>query len=93
MRDAATDDSNQRLTNEQPTTGDIVLWLDLAQDNQQDQASVRASVPPGAEITAPSLRQQAIGPRIESSSPVSTVAERAWCLFSIGRSPCQTVFL
>lgn len=31
-------------------TADIVLWLDLAEDNQQDEASVRGSVPPGAEI-------------------------------------------
>lgn len=31
-------------------TTDIVLWLDLADENQQDEASVRASVPPGAEI-------------------------------------------
>jgi len=50
MRDVATDDSNQRLTNEQPPAGDIVLWLDLAEDNQQDEASVRANVPAGAEI-------------------------------------------
>jgi hypothetical protein len=50
MRDAATDDSNQRLANEQPPSGDIVLWLDLAEDNQQDEASVRANVPAGAEI-------------------------------------------
>lgn len=31
-------------------TADIVLWLDLAEANQQDEASVRASVPPGAEL-------------------------------------------
>ncbi|HEU4727524.1 MAG TPA: CHAT domain-containing protein [Kofleriaceae bacterium] len=28
----------------------IVLWLDLAEDNQQSEASVRSAVPPGAEI-------------------------------------------
>jgi hypothetical protein len=50
MRDAATDDSKQGLTNEQPPTGDIVLWLDLSEDNQQSEASVRANVPAGAEI-------------------------------------------
>jgi hypothetical protein len=31
-------------------TADIVLWLDLAEANQQDEASVREAVPPGAEI-------------------------------------------
>lgn len=31
-------------------TADIVLWLDLAEHNQQDEASVRSSVPAGAEI-------------------------------------------
>ncbi len=31
-------------------TADIVLWLDLAEANQQDEVSVRESVPPRAEI-------------------------------------------
>lgn len=31
-------------------TADIVLWLDLAEANQQDEATVREAVPPGAEI-------------------------------------------
>lgn len=31
-------------------TADIVLWLDLAEENQQNEASVREAVPPGAEI-------------------------------------------
>ncbi|HEX4419558.1 MAG TPA: SAVED domain-containing protein [Kofleriaceae bacterium] len=31
-------------------TANIVLWLDLAEANQQDEASVREVVPPGAEL-------------------------------------------
>jgi hypothetical protein len=31
-------------------TADIVLWLDLAEANQQGEATVREAVPPGAEI-------------------------------------------
>src|SRR6185436_10115374 len=39
---------------------DIVLWLDLAEENQQDEASVRESVPPGAEILR--LTEQGVTP-------------------------------
>src|SRR5882724_7139215 len=50
MRDAATDDPNHRPTTQQPPPLDILLWLDLAEHNQQDEASVRAAVPAGTEI-------------------------------------------
>jgi hypothetical protein len=41
-------------------TADIVLWLDLAEANQQDEASVREAVPPGAEILR--LTEQGVEP-------------------------------
>lgn len=41
-------------------TADIVLWLDLAEANQQDEASVRDAVPPGAEILR--LTEQGVAP-------------------------------
>lgn len=41
-------------------TADIVLWLDLAEANQQDEASVRGVVPPGAEILR--LTEQGVAP-------------------------------
>lgn len=41
-------------------TADIVLWLDLAEANQQDEVSVRESVPPGAEILR--LTEQGVTP-------------------------------
>jgi hypothetical protein len=41
-------------------TADIVLWLDLAEANQQDEASVREAVPPGAEILR--LTEQGVAP-------------------------------
>jgi hypothetical protein len=39
---------------------DIVLWLDLAEANQQDAVSVRESAPPGAEILR--LTEQGVTP-------------------------------
>ena len=41
-------------------TADIVLWLDLAEANQQDDASLRESVPAGAEILR--LTEQGVAP-------------------------------
>lgn len=41
-------------------TADIVLWLDLAEANQQDEASVRGAVPPGAAILR--LTEQGVAP-------------------------------
>lgn len=41
-------------------TADIVLWLDLAEANQQDDANLRESVPAGAEILR--LTEQGVEP-------------------------------
>lgn len=46
-------------------TADIVLWLDLAQANQQDEASVREAVPPDAEILR--LTEQDVVPCTEGT--------------------------
>ncbi len=46
-------------------TADIVLWLDLAEANQQDEASVREAVPPGAEILR--LTEQGVEPSPEGT--------------------------
>jgi hypothetical protein len=50
MHTTTADHPHSPSPDETAATADIVLWLNLAEDNQQSEASVRSAVPPGAVI-------------------------------------------